>query len=260
MSNNDHLLEYSIPQLLRWRVGTSPKRPALREKDFGIWNTYTWESYYDHVRKTALGLQHIGLNRGDTIAIISDNIPELLFTAIGAHSIGAISAGIYQTSMPAEIAQILQYLKVSAVFCDNQEQVDKVLDVRDQIPNVKKVIFEDPRGMREYLSDDWFIDIQDLYKLGEKKHATSPDLFENLVDQGKPDDPCHLCLTSGTTGLPKGTIMTHKNYINMGVKITEVDPLEPTDEYVSFLPFAWIGEQMNSFGVAMATGITINFP
>ena len=260
MSNNDHLLEYSIPQLLRWRVGTSPKRPALREKDFGIWNTYTWEDYYDHVRKTALGLQHIGLNRGDTIAIISDNIPELLFTAIGAHSIGAISAGIYQTSMPAEIAQILQYLKVSAVFCDNQEQVDKVLDVRDQIPNVKKVIFEDPRGMREYMSDDWFIDIQDLYKLGEKEHAASPDLFESLVDQGKPDDPCHLCLTSGTTGLPKGTIMTHKNYINMGVKITEVDPLKPTDEYVSFLPFAWIGEQMNSFGVAMATGITINFP
>ena len=260
MSNNDHLLEYSIPQLLRWRVGSSPKRPALREKDFGIWNTYTWEDYYDHVRKTALGLQHIGLNRGDTIAIISDNIPELLFTAIGAHSIGAISAGIYQTSMPAEIAQILQYLKVSAVFCDNQEQVDKVLEVRDQIPNVKKVIFEDPRGMREYLSDDWFIDIQDIYKLGEKEHAESPDLFETLVDQGKPDDPCHLCLTSGTTGLPKGTIMTHKNYINMGVKITEVDPLEPTDEYVSFLPFAWIGEQMNSFGVAMATGITINFP
>ena len=260
MSNNDHLLEYSTPQLLRWRVGTSPKRPALREKDFGIWNTYTWEDYYDHVRKTALGLKHIGLKKGDTIAIISDNIPELLFTAIGAHSIGAISAGIYQTSMPAEIAQILQYLKVSAVFCDNQEQVDKVLDVRDQIPNVKKVIFEDPRGMREYMSDDWFIDIQDLYKLGEKEHATSPDLFETLVDQGKPDDPCHLCLTSGTTGLPKGTIMTHKNYINMGVQITQVDPLEPTDEYVSFLPFAWIGEQMNSFGIAMATGITINFP
>ncbi len=260
MSKNDHLLEYSIPQLLRWRVKETPKRPALREKDFGIWNTYTWEDYYNHVRKTALGLKAVGLKKDDTIAIISDNIPELLFTAIGAHSIGAISAGIYQTSMPAEIAQILQYLKVSAVFCDNQEQVDKVLDVRDQIPNVKKVIFEDPRGMREYMSDDWFIDIQDLYKLGEKEHAKDPDVFESLVDQGKPDDPCHLCLTSGTTGLPKGTIMTHKNYINMGVQITEVDPLEPTDEYVSFLPFAWIGEQMNSFGVAMATGITINFP
>jgi len=260
MTTNDQLLEYSIPQLLRWRVGSTPKRPALKEKDFGIWNTYTWEDYYDYVRKTALGLKAIGLGKGDTIAIISDNIPEILFVAIGGHSIGAISAGIYQTSMPHEIAQILQYLKVSVVFCDNQEQVDKVLDVRDQIPNVKKVIFEDPRGMREYMSDDWFVDITDLYKLGAKEHEKNPDLFEALVDEGKPDDICHLCLTSGTTGLPKGTELTHKNYINMGLQITEVDHLEPTDEYVSFLPFAWIGEQMNSFGVAMATGITLNFP
>ncbi len=260
MTADHQLLEYSIPQLLRWRVNTSPKQPALREKDFGIWNTYTWEDYWRYVKKTALGLKAIGLKKKDTIAIISDNIPELLFIAIGAQSIGAISAGIYQTSMPAEIAQILQYLKVSAVFCDNQEQVDKLIDIREQIPLVKKVIFEDPRGMREYMVDDWFIDIKDLYLLGEQEIRKSPDLFETLVDQGKPDDACHLCLTSGTTGLPKGTIMTHKNYINMGVRITEVDPLKSTDEYVSFLPFAWIGEQMNSFGIAMATGITINFP
>ncbi len=260
MGKNDRLTDFSIPQLLRWRVKRTPFRPALREKDFGIWNTYSWENYYDHVRKTALGLTAAGLEKGDTIAIISDNIPELLFVAIGAHAIGAVSAGIYQTSMPDEIAQILQYLKVKAVFCDNQEQVDKVLDVRDEIPLVKKVIFEDPRGMREYLSDDWFTDIRDIYKLGEKEHEKDPGLFESLVDQGNPDEVCHICLTSGTTGLPKGTMMTHRNYINMGVRITEVDPLEPDDEYVSFLPFAWIGEQMNSFGVAMATGITINFP
>ena len=260
MRNTDHLLEYSIPQLLRWRVGKTPKRPALREKDFGIWNTYTWENYYDYVRRTALGLKSIGLGKGDTIAIVSDNIPELLFIAIGAHAIGAMSAGIYQTSMPHEISQICQYLKVSAVFCDNQEQVDKVLEVREELPLVKKVIFEDPRGMREYKKDDWFIDITELYELGDAEHESNPDLFESMVDQGNPDDPCHLCLTSGTTGLPKGTMMTHRNYINMGVQITKVDPLEATDEYVSFLPFAWIGEQMNSFGVAMATGITINFP
>ncbi|MCP4297586.1 MAG: long-chain fatty acid--CoA ligase, partial [Proteobacteria bacterium] len=183
MSNNDQLTEYTIPQLLRWRVGQTPKRPALREKDFGIWNTYSWEDYYDHVRKTALGLKNLGLGKGDTIAVISDNIPELLFTAIGAHSIGAMSAGIYQTSMPAEISQICQYLKVSAVFCDNQEQVDKVLEVREELPLVKKVIFEDPRGMREYMSDDWFIDIADLYKLGQKEDENKPNLFESLLDQ-----------------------------------------------------------------------------
>ena len=260
MSNNEHLLKFSIPQLLRWRVAESPKITAIREKDYGIWNTYTWEEYYDYVRKTGMGLRAMGIKKGDTIAIISDNIPELLFVAIGGHAIGAISAGIYQTTMPDEIAQIIQYLKVSIVFCDNQEQVDKVREVRDQIPNVRKVIFEDPRGMRDYMKDDWFIDIRDLFTMGDAAHAENPDLFESLVDQGKPEDVCHLCLTSGTTGLPKGTMMTHINYINMGVRITQVDPLEQTDEYVSFLPFAWIGEQMNSFGVAMATGITINFP
>ncbi|BCL62439.1 hypothetical protein DGMP_31320 [Desulfomarina profundi] len=146
MTTREELVEYSIPQLLRWRVRSTPKRPALREKDFGIWNTYSWEDYYSYVRRTALGLRAIGLGKNDTIAIISDNIPELLFIAIGGHSLGAISAGIYQTSMPDEIAQIIDYLKVSAVFCDNQEQVDKVLEVRDRIPGVKKVIFEDPRG------------------------------------------------------------------------------------------------------------------
>jgi long-chain acyl-CoA synthetase len=260
MDNNDQLLKYTIPQLLRWRVGKSPDNIALKEKDFGIWNSYTWKEYYDYVSKTALGLKKLGMEKSETIGIISDNIPELLFCAIGAHSLGAISAGIYQTSMPDEISQIINYLKISFVFCDNQEQVDKVIEVRDQIPNVKKVIFEDPRGMRDYMSDDWFISIEDIFKLGQDLQQKEPDLFESLVDMGKPDDVCHLCLTSGTTGLPKGTMLTHKNYVNMGMQITKVDPLEPTDEYVSFLPFAWIGEQMNSFGVAMATGITLNFP
>ncbi len=260
MENNDELLTYSIPQLLRWRVKISGERVALREKDFGIWNCYTWNDYYDHVRKTALGLKSLGVEKGDTIAIISDNIPELLFMAIGTHCLGGLSAGVYQTSMPHEIARILTYLKVSVVFCDNQEQVDKLVEIRDQVPGVKQVIYEDPRGMRSYRSDPWFMDIKDLYQLGDALHGKDPDRFDRLVDRGKPDDPCHLCLTSGTTGLPKGTIMTHLNYINMGVQITRVDPLEPTDEYLSFLPFAWIGEQMNSFGIAMATGITINFP
>ncbi|MBF0232567.1 MAG: AMP-binding protein [Desulfamplus sp.] len=260
MENSEKLTEYSIPQLLRLRVNYSGNKVALREKDFGIWNTYTWKSYYSHVRKTALGMRQIGIKKGDTVAIISDNIPELLFAAIGSHVLGAVSAGIYQTTMPDEIADIVNSLKITAVFCDNQEQVDKLVEIRERIPAVKKVIYEDPRGMRNYRSDKWFISITDIYKLGDELHSKEPGLFDSLVDLGHPDDVCHLCLTSGTTGMPKGTMMTHRNYINMGVQITKVDPLEPSDEYVSFLPFAWIGEQMNSFGIAMATGITINFP
>ncbi|MBC2710168.1 MAG: AMP-binding protein [Desulfosarcina sp.] len=256
----EHLQSLTIPQLLRWRVEKTGDKVALREKDFGCWNNYTWNQYYDVVRKVGLGLAETGFKKGDLIALIGDNIPEMLFIALGAQALGGISAGIYQTTMPDEIAQLLEYLKVTVVFCNDQEQVDKLVEIRDRVPLVKKVIYEDPRGMRDYKTDDWFMFIEDLYEIGKKVHSENPDLFESFVDSGKPDDACHLCLTSGTTGLPKGTILTHKNYISMGLQITQVDALEPTDEYVSFLPFAWIGEQMNSFGVAMATGITINFP
>lgn len=260
MTNTDELLNYTIPQLLRWRVNKSPDKVALREKEFGVWQPYTWRHYYDHVRNVALGLEGIGMKAGETLALIGDNIPELFFMAIGAQSLSAVSAGIYQTSLPDEIADILNYLDVTIVFCDDQEQVDKLVEVRGRIPNVKRVIYEDPRGMRGYRDDEWFMDIAELYALGEKRHGEEPDRFESLVDRGGPDDVCHLCLTSGTTGLPKGSMMTHRNYINMGIQLAKVDPLAETDEYLSFLPFAWIGEQMNSFGVALASGIAINFP
>jgi len=260
MENRDPLLEYSIPQLLRWRVNTSGERTALREKDFGRWMPYSWDQYYDYTRRAGLGLRELGFGKQDKIALISDNIPEMLFVAIGAQALGGISAGIYQTTLPDEIGQIIDSLDVTVVFCNDQEQVDKLLEVRDRIPNVKKVIYEDDRGMRSYKSDDWFMFIDDLYTLGDAAHQQDPALFEKLVDAGSPDDTCHFCLTSGTTGLPKGAMLSHRNYISMGLQLTEVDPLDQTDEYVSFLPFAWIGEQMNSFGVAMATGIAINFP
>jgi long-chain acyl-CoA synthetase len=260
MENKDQLLKFTIPQLLRWRVNETGKKVALREKDLGYWNNYTWIEYFDRVCKIALGLEKVGIRKGEKVALIGDNIPEMLFMAIGAQSVGAISAGIYQTSLPDEIADLINYMDVTAVFCDDQEQVDKLVEVRDKIPQVRQVIYEDPRGMRDYRSDDWFLYIGDLYDIGEVAQAEDLDQFDRLIDQGKPDDVCHFCLTSGTTGLPKASMMTHKNYINMGIQITKVDNLEATDEYLSFLPFAWIGEQMNSFGVAMATGITINFP
>ncbi|MBN2060534.1 MAG: AMP-binding protein [Deltaproteobacteria bacterium] len=260
MEKKDDLLNYTIPQMLQRRARLSPNKVALREKDHGYWNRYTWSEYYGMVRKTALGLKKIGLREGDKLALIGDNIPEMFFLAIGTQSLGAISAGIYQTTLPDEIAQLLDYMDIKIVFCDDQEQVDKILEVRDRIPMVEKVIYEDPKGMRDYRADEWFLHVDDLYKQGEKEHEKQPALFETMIKERKPDEVCHLCLTSGTSGIPKATMMTHRNYINMGMQITREDPLKETDEYLSFLPFAWIGEQMNSFGVAMATGICINFP
>ncbi len=188
MEDREHLFENTIPQLLLRRARSTGDRVALREKDYGYWNSYTWNQYHDLVRKTALGLTRIGLKKGDRLALIGDNIPEMLFIALGTQSIGAISAGIYQTSLPDEIAGLLDYMDISIVFCDDQEQVDKIVEIRDKIPRVTKVIYEDPRGMRNYRTDDWFTFIDDLYELGETIHREQPDLFENLVNDWKPDD------------------------------------------------------------------------
>ena len=127
MQDKDELLKYTIPQLLRWRVNETGDKVALREKDFGYWVNYTWNDYYQRVREVALGLEKVGVIKGDKVALIGDNIPELLFMAIGAQSLGAISAGIYQTTLPDEIAQLINYMDVTVVFCDDQEQVDKLV-------------------------------------------------------------------------------------------------------------------------------------
>jgi long-chain acyl-CoA synthetase len=171
-SDQEHLLNHTIPQLLRWRVQNSGNKIAIREKDYGRWISFSWNDYYRYVRKCALGLKELKLETKDTIAIIGDNIPELLFISIGAQSIGAISAALYQTSLPDEIASIINYMNVRIVFCDDQEQVDKLVEVRNQIPHVKKVIYEDSRGMRSYKSDNWFMHIDDLYELGETSHIS----------------------------------------------------------------------------------------
>ena len=129
MSGKEDILKYTIPQLLRWRVHQTGDKVALREKDFGYWNNYTWNDFYDRVRQVALGLEKLGLKKDDKLALIGDNIPEMLFMAIGAQSVGAISAGIYQTSLPDEIAELIDYMDVCVVFCDDQEQVDKLVDL-----------------------------------------------------------------------------------------------------------------------------------
>ena len=183
MGDRDILTDFTIPRLLRWRVERSGDRIALREKDFGFWNNFTWRQYYELVGKAALGLQETGMKQGDVIALITDNIPEMLIVSIGAQSLGAISAGIYQTSLPDEVADILNYLDASVVFCDDQEQVDKLVEVRDQIPKVKKVLYEDPRGMRDYRTDDWFMFIEDLYEVGEQAHQKDPERFEKLLER-----------------------------------------------------------------------------
>ncbi len=251
---------FTLPQLLRERAMREGERVALREKDFGIWNEVTFETYYGKVREFAHGLLALGFEPGEKFAIIADNIPEWLYAELAVQGLGGISVGVYPSSVPPEIAYVLDYTDTVMVLVEDQEQADKLLEIRDQLPQIRKVIYEDPRGMRAYRDDPWFISFEEVLDLGRGHLKKAPEAFEERLAAGRPEDVAHFSLTSGTTGKPKAAMITHKNLIHMGVALQEIDPVEPTDDYLSFLPLAWIGEQMMTVGMGLTGGFAVNFP
>lgn len=257
---NAEMLELTLPQLLLKRAALTPHKIAMRDKDLGIWNEITWQEVAMQVRHAALGLLSLGVAPGDKVGILADNMPEWPMLELAAQSIGAVSIGIYQSSVHDEVSYLLHYADVSVVFAEDQEQVDKVLELRSELPNLKKLIFEDPRGMRDYLADDWFLSWDDLLVRGNELDTREPRLFEEHVAQGKPDDVCHLPTTSGTTGRPKAAMLSHRNYLAMAYALHSIDPFTDSDDYVSFLPFAWIVEQVFALGLSLLSGMVVNFP
>lgn len=260
LSPSPDLKRYTLPQLLRLRAYQEGQRVALRQKDFGIWNEVTFGQYYQHVIDFAHGLLSLGFAKGERLAVISDNIPEWLYAELGAQSVGGISVGVYQSSLPPEIAFVLSYTQTAFVMAEDQEQVDKLIEIRGEIPTVRKVIYQDPRGMRAYQGDPWLISFADVLELGQQHRQAHPGMVEQLLQQSQPHEVCHLSLTSGTTGRPKAAMLCHRNLVHMGVALQSIDPLKPSDDYLSFLPLAWIGEQMMSVGMALAGGFAVNFP
>ncbi|MER3536247.1 MAG: long-chain fatty acid--CoA ligase [Thermus sp.] len=253
------LKRYTLPQLLRLRAEREGGRVALREKDYGIWNEITYAEYYEKVLLFAHGLLSLGFNPGERLAILADNIPEWLYAELGTQAVRGISVGVYQSSLPSEIAYMLSYTGASVVFAEDQEQVDKLYEIRGEIPQVRCVIYEDPKGMRGY-QDPWLISFGELLERGREHRRAHPDAVERLLLEASPEEVCHLSSTSGTTGRPKAAMLRHRNLIHMGVALQEVDPLLPTDDYLSFLPLAWIGEQMMSVAMALTGGFAVNFP
>ncbi|KAB2338074.1 long-chain fatty acid--CoA ligase [Cytobacillus depressus] len=249
----------TFPQsLLEWASKASD-HVALREKDFGIWNEITYEAYLEQVKFLSLGFSKLGIQRGDKVAIIGDNRPEWVMSELAVQSLGGISVGIYQESLPNEISYILDHSDATIVVVEDQEQVDKVFEIREEIPKVKKIIYYDPRGMRNY-QDEAVISFQEVQALGKEFAADQPLYFEKEVQKGTEHDIAIFCYTSGTTGNPKGTMLTYKNLLDMAKNLSTIDPLTEKDEYVSFLPLAWIGEQMMTMAMGLYNGITINFP
>ncbi|MBT2690649.1 AMP-binding protein [Bacillus sp. ISL-47] len=252
-------MSMTFPQLLIERAYKNGSQVALREKEFGIWNELTYESFLDQVINFSLGLATLGLERGDKLAIIGENRPEWVISELAAQSLGGISVGIYQESLSAELSYIIDDCDATIVVAEDQEQVDKLLEIKETIPKVKTIIYYDPRGMRDY-QEDFLLKFEDVLALGHTFKSQQPTFFQHEVDKGTTDDVAILSYTSGTTGNPKGTMLTYQNLVEMAKNLSSIDPLTDKDEYVSFLPLAWIGEQMMTIAMGLYNGMTINFP
>jgi len=249
----------TFPKLLLQNAERFGGRAALREKEFGIWRQTSWRRYGERVRDLSLGLLSLGLERGGKVAIIGDNRPEWVIAELAAQSAGGASVGIYQDSTLTEVAYVIDHCDARFVIAEDQEQVDKILGMIEQLPKVMNVIYADPRGLRRYTHEK-LLSLEEVERRGRELHASDPGLFSRSVAQGQGSDLALICYTSGTTGSPKGAMLTFANLLSMALSLHQVDPRRQSDEFVSFLPLAWIGEQMMSVATALAIGFTINFP
>jgi long-chain acyl-CoA synthetase len=250
----------TLPKLLlRNARRFGDEKVALREKEFGIWQSFTWGQYLEHVRHFCLGLVNLGLEDSDKIAIVGDNRPEWVIAELAAQSVGAVPLGIYQDSTSKEVGYIIDHSDAKFVIAEDQEQVDKILELRESIPKVRKVIYTDPKGMRSY-KDEMLLDFTEVEALGRDFDNRNPDQFKEMVDSTRGEDLALIAYTSGTTGFPKGSMLTHTNMLKMAANLIQVDPKYEDDEFVSFLPLPWIGEQMMGVASALLVGFTVNFP
>ena len=246
----------TFPKLLVRNAERYGDRTAYREKVFGIWQPTSWAEYLREVREISLGLISLGVGRGDKVAILGDNRPAWICAELAAQSAGAASVGIYQDSNLNEVAYVIDHCDAKVVIAEDQEQVDKILEMIDRLPKILAVVYDDPRGLRSYKHPL----LMSLDSLKERGRAVDPALFDTSVRAGNGEDLALNCYTSGTTGFPKGAMLSFRNLLTMALSLNEVDQRRESDEFVSFLPLAWIGEQMMSIATALAVGFRVNFP
>ena len=252
----------TFPRLLAKLAAERPDATALQEKQYGIWQPLTWSEYAARVRDFAHGLASLGVARGDVIAVLGDNRPEWLIAELAAQSIGAAVVGIYPTSIGEELHHILSVGRVRLVVAEDQEQVDKLIKLRADSGAdllVETVVFYDPHGLEEY-DLPWLRDFVDVEEAGRTWGESRVGWLDGEIAEGKGSDIAVICTTSGTTSNPKLAELSHSTLLTMGEHLTAVDPIRAKDRYVSFLPFAWIGEQMLAVACGLSNGVTISFP
>jgi len=251
--------DLTIPKLFARKAGEQDQRVAMREKEFGIWRPITWAGYLDNVRSFALGLTALGLRRGDKVAMIGDNRPEGLFAEMAALCAGGVAVWLFQDALIDEVQYIVDHSDARFLVAEGQEEVDKALAIKARCPRLERIIWDDPKGMRGY-QDPALIRFSEVQRLGRDLAERQAGRFEALIEQGHGEDICLLLYTSGTTAKPKGALLTHTNMLKMGQNLMRVDPCLEADDFVSFLPMAWIGEQMMSLSCGLMAGFTLNFP
>ena len=252
--------DLTIPKLFLQKTKTfGANRVAMREKEFGVWRPITWADYLENVKYLSLGLVKLGLKKGDKVSIIGDNRPEGLWAEMAVLCAGGVGVWLFQDCLIDEVRYILDHSDSRFLFGEGQEEVDKTLSIIDECPKLEKVIWDDPKGMRNY-DQECLSSLKQVQALGRELEKEQPDLFEELIGQGTGSEVALLFYTSGTTSLPKGALLSHNNMLTMGKALMAVDPCYDTDDYVSYLPFAWIGEQMMSISCGLQVGYTINFP
>ena len=247
----------TFPRLLLEHAHLRGERPATREKDLGIWQTWTWAQVADEVRALACGLAALGFKRGMHLAIIGDNRPRLYWSMTAAQALGGIAVPMYQDAPTAEFVYVLNDAEIVYAMVEDQEQVDKLLEATPQVPSLKHIYYDDPRGLRNY---EGVTSIDRLQEIGRAFDLEHPDFYNDEVARGRPGDVSIVLYTSGTTGKPKGVCQTHAAFITSARGGCEFDKLDSRDSILSYLPMAWVGDHLFSYAQWLVAGFTINCP
>jgi long-chain acyl-CoA synthetase len=249
----------TFPRLLLNHAVVRGDRPATREKYLGIWQTWNWSQVAEEVRAMACGLAELGFKRGDNLAIIGDNRPRLYWAMCAAQMLGGVPVPLYQDAVAAEMAFVLTDGEIRFAIVEDQEQVDKMLEIKDQCPSLAHILYDDPRGMRHY-TQTWLQGLDEVIAMGRVHDRNQPDFILGEIAKGRPEDVAVMLYTSGTTGKPKGVCQTHETFIAAAQSGVGFDHLTDQEDILSYLPMAWVGDHLFSYAQALVAGFTINCP